>query len=247
VLCPSDAAGSVREWDGPPNSYRASVGDIHTSSRHWWHGLPEAQRNVWLGGLAGDNRGIFVVGLYGTIDFGGIPDGTSNTLLLSEAAIGTARRANDVKGGIAVVANRTSPGLGTYTSPIIPGYCRDRAGANGRLIGAVATAGGNHSGQRWGDSLNTYTLFHAALPPNSPSCNSLNHRENDLGPLISASSFHSGGVNAALADGSVRFFSETIHAARLHEGLLKDYSGPAIWGIWASLSTRNGGESTTMP
>jgi len=46
---------------------------------------------------------------------------------------------------------------------------------------------------------------------------------------ISASSYHSGGINACLADGSVRFFSERM-----------DFQ------VWRSLGTRAGGEVVTL-
>ena len=61
---------------------------------------------------------------------------------------------------------------------------------------------------------------------------------------MSASSYHPGGVNAALADASVRFFSETLSVKNLTQTVDRHYGGPAIYGVWAELATRNGGEST---
>ena len=70
---------------------------------------------------------------------------------------------------------------------------------------------------------------------------------------MTASSYHTGGVNVALCDASVTFASETISVANLDKttkdepwnwaGEAHHYKGPAIYGVWASLGTRNGGES----
>ncbi|MDO4557933.1 MAG: DUF1559 domain-containing protein, partial [Planctomycetia bacterium] len=53
---------------------------------------------------------------------------------------------------------------------------------------------------------------------------------NHLGQRMTARSFHSGGVNCALADASVRFVSDSVD---LH--------------IWRSMSTANGGETISLP
>jgi prepilin-type processing-associated H-X9-DG protein len=77
---------------------------------------------------------------------------------------------------------------------------------------------------------------------------------------MSASSYHPGGVNVAKADASVVFVSETISTTNLDKLFTEvtgwnppagmdqhHYKGPAIWGVWAQLGTRNGGESASFP
>ncbi len=68
-----------------------------------------------------------------------------------------------------------------------------------------------------------------------------------------ASSFHPGGVNAAMVDGSVRFIKESIDTWSIDptsgwpQGVTRDVSvwnmGPgARVGIWQALGSVNGGE-----
>ena len=273
VLCPSDP-----ERGQGLNSYRASVGDVAVI---WWWG-PSPSQSASPPNPNDDaratQRGMFVTGHVdntyrreNSIDFGGIGDGTSNTLLLSEAVIGpAAQTANNnvintdgkVKGDI---AGNTS---GRPTGPNdawTPGGCYARRGPNGTLLGPITdpavtapVANVNQysqaSGRRWSDSIALFTHFHAVLPPNSPSC--VPGSNNEDWPLMSASSHHSGGVGAALADASVRFFSETITTKNLDLPITgtttrppypKDYTGPAFWGVWSELGSRDGGESAVLP
>jgi prepilin-type processing-associated H-X9-DG protein len=69
-----------------------------------------------------------------------------------------------------------------------------------------------------------FTYFYVATPPNSPipDCGQIHN----LGVgVFGARSQHPGGVNAALADGSVRWYRSEIDP-----------------GVWRALGTRNGGE-----
>ena len=65
------------------------------------------------------------------------------------------------------------------------------------------------AGQTWLLSGGIYTLFYATAPPNSliPDCGQ--RTVNGLG-VFTARSYHPGGVNCAMADGSVRWASSTI-------------------------------------
>jgi prepilin-type processing-associated H-X9-DG protein len=81
--------------------------------------------------------------------------------------------------------------------------------------------------------------FTTVLPPNSPSCLFSNLWQ---GPgIISATSFHPGGVNAAFADGSVQFISETIDCGQI--GSPEALGGPSMYGVWGALGSKNGGET----
>jgi prepilin-type N-terminal cleavage/methylation domain-containing protein/prepilin-type processing-associated H-X9-DG protein len=89
------------------------------------------------------------------------------------------------------------------------------------------------------------STFTAKYPPNAvqndviPACSSLINdgdrrkciqNQGDGNVWASARSNHSGGVNSALADGSVRFFTDNIDV-----------------GLWQALATRSAGESAYVP
>ena len=75
---------------------------------------------------------------------------------------------------------------------------------------------------------------------------------------MSASSNHPGGVNAAMADGSVRVVTESVDAGDqtlfLGEGQPgfapndpQRFTGPSTYGVWGAMGTRAGGESVQSP
>jgi hypothetical protein len=134
--------------------------------------------------------------------------------------------------------------------------CLLTAGSNGSLKEtATITTSNNNVGRRWGDAQSIYTQFHTVLPPNSPNCTpSATNGESET--LVSASSNHTGGVNAAVMDGSVSFISNTIQTENLdstpsafYQNVPNSiqYTGPSIYGIWGRLGSQAGGESASIP
>ena len=130
----------------------------------------------------------------------GITDGTSNTLLLSEIKIAS-----------------TTPGWGGSMGEILYGNI------GGALFSAYLTP-------------NSATADVVRLCPKDANdssyrapCTSSN-TTNPVGSHAAARSYHTGGVNAVLADGSVRFFTNSISLT-----------------TWQSLGTRAGGEVVNLP
>ncbi len=233
-MCPSDGE-SFSEDQLKGASYRCNRGDIWVYC-DWWN----------------EERGPFAVASHHKFGFEGVPDGTSNTVLISEAVLGQhGSNSSRIKGGIAGNVERVN-------IPGPPSRCDERRGPSGMLIGDIANNAGyayQASGRRWIDAQNLFTQFFTTLPPNSPSCSPTMNNED--GPLISASSNHTGGVNVARVDGSVIFVSDTISTANLDKtpadspwnftGEAHHWKGESIWGIWGALGTRNGGESAAFP
>jgi prepilin-type N-terminal cleavage/methylation domain-containing protein/prepilin-type processing-associated H-X9-DG protein len=171
-------------------------------------------------------RGVF--GRVITLSIKHVKDGTSNTIALSESCAGDGSR----HVGRAIARN-----LGRVDQN--PTTCLAVVGPNNLITGPVRPW---HRGRRWCDGNPGRTGFNTVLPPNGPSCSN-----NDwLGwGIYPPSSYHPGGVNAAMADGSVTFFSETVDTGNL--SLPQPGSGnPTPYGVWGAIGTRNGGEPVSF-
>jgi len=171
------------------------------------------------------NRGIF---LYSSTDLGitldQIRDGTSKTIMLGEKA--NAVNATDVRGlGAKSVANiATNPSLCFNTAK------------NMQYNSGVGVQTDRPLGSVWANGQAAHCGFNTVLPPNSPSC--MTDDYGDGGGLISASSYHTGGVNVAMADASTRFIADTIDCGTLTAGEPTTLDGKSPYGVWGALGTR---------
>ena len=203
-------------------SYRCSIGDI------WIPFL-----------LEHPGRGIFGNGWVGLCDMGGVSDGTSNTSLISEGAIAPDAITRQRLGGVGMSVARNAL------------RCKNITKANGEIEGPWDSSP-PLTGRRWAHGRAIFSGFSTVLPPNSPSCCSDGSGSSnpEWTTMMAASSRHTGGVNVALADGSVQFVSETVSAVNV--GGTQDVAvddnwaktqGATNFGIWGALGTRKGGES----
>ena len=89
--------------------------------------------------------------------------------------------------------------------------------------------------------------FTTILPPNAPSCAN-NQGEWEEG-IFSADSYHPGGVNAAMADGSIRFVAETINTGNLGAPMPQTplWGTPSPYGVWGAMGTKAGSEAFSNP
>ena len=62
--------------------------------------------------------------------------------------------------------------------------------------------------------------------------------------MMPPNSFHPGGVNGVMADGSVRFISETIETGTLTSPA--PGSGQSPYGVWGAMGSKDGGEAKSL-
>jgi prepilin-type processing-associated H-X9-DG protein len=197
-LCPSDGS-SFPESGG--NNYRLSVGVG-----------PQWGPNV----ESPDSGDGFFDARAGRIHAGSFPDGLSHTVALSERLRGTGQEGSGTP-------ERDYSDLSPYPDAAVRdadfalGWCRVAA----RERGMVFVLGGS----TWLEERREYTSFCHAQEPNGPIPDALAIGYPTSWGISTARSWHSGGVNALMGDGSTRFVKETIERR-----------------IWRGLGTRSGGE-----
>ena len=221
LRCPSD--GRATAFHGDANrgttNYMFSVGDIC--------------QNVSDTTIT---RGVFGRGLIGGVNpnaptepnfisMKSITDGTSKTVLMAERIRG---RDNSF------LIRETQAGsvAGFETSPIV---CSSRV-AGGSYTGAVVP----RAGRDWMFARPAFNGFNTISPPNGPGCNSGTTHDFPH-QLIPPTSYHTGGVNVAMTDGSVRFVSDNIDTGNL--ALPNIAQGPSPYGVWGAMGTKDGGEA----
>jgi prepilin-type processing-associated H-X9-DG protein len=197
------------------NNYRACVGD----RPEFDNPSQQSKRGIFSGWL-----------VYRTP--AQVTDGLSKTVACGEVCVASGD--NNIRGSMAVgwgVGNDIAAPL----TSMVPQTCAARQGSNGQLSGSVDSA---MSGCRWSDGVSAFASLHTILPPNAPSC----REGNDfIWVIATASSYHPGGANVSMADGSVRFINEAIDTGRLTDNPVD--SGRSPYGVWGAMGSINGDES----
>lgn len=228
LLCPSDggggrfANGDPYNWQGDTN-YSFCVGDY-----------PDDTGDGWRGGYR--PRGIFGADTF--YGFQDITDGTSNTIAMSEHVISTATNGTSIHGRYVT----TSDWRSFASNP--QQQCLIYKGTSGNFSTTNPPPGlGDLRGVNYAWGAVVQSGFHTILPPNSVSCTNWSS-EWGSAHIMAPDSNHPGGVNGMMADGSVRFISETIDTGVLTAPAVQN--GPSPYGVWGAMGSKNGGESKSQ-
>jgi type II secretory pathway pseudopilin PulG len=240
--CPSNTGTGQNTPPQGLTNYRFNLGDSP------FHSTTSANNDtikniVWVRGLFGHQV---------QYDFSAVTDGTSNTALFAERAVGSA--IGTVRTGVlkiteGVVNNANSANMwsGNNENAYLKSrtQCVNIRGTNGNYktgVGATYPADyWGECGMKYSDGIWNSSGFHTVISPNGPACMSRSSRE--IGVLTPTSN-HTGGVNLTRADGSVSFINENIDVGKGDTAAqTADTASP--FGVWGALGTRSGGESET--
>ncbi len=259
LRCPSDPGTGLPAM-GRTN-YAACIGD--TASETWrgnanWNTGAFSPANAGQGtAVARFCRGVFVVRK--KQGFRDILDGTANTIMcgeiatdLGDADIRTqASYSNPARPGTILTA---APGLlfcrqSNQINPLRPRFWdltnllpahqpTDDAGAPY----PAAVQSGLRRGFSWAANSNLHTGFTTSLAPNSELC--LNNWNEWTEGNWSASSRHQGGAHVLMADGAIKFITDSIEAGNSQFLLGTLQAGEkSPFGLWGSLGTRGNKET----
>ena len=224
-LCPSSVAPDWNSTEGAPlNSYRATGNNYFAS---YGSGIE------WQGGMGGGPpNGVFQItgNCFGIKD---ITDGTSNTIAFGEWKTGSGNMAaitpaTDIIfiGSAPAGTSRTLGGTEIMPALNTPAF-KDWINLCASSVATTRCTFTPVLGEAWGYGLPGYSMGSTLMPPNSkyPNCVAAAANTLQAAGMMNMTSFHPGGANVLLCDGSVRF--------------LKDSTNQQV--VWA-LGTRGQGE-----
>ncbi|TWT84595.1 Type II secretion system protein G precursor [Planctomycetes bacterium CA13] len=245
LRCPSDP-GVGLPGQGRTN-YAACLGDsymIGDGSVIGRNGVEDAAR---VDRLKKNQRGFYVPRV--VTRFRDVLDGLSNTICMGEIITDLGDR--DIRShfagnGAGPASRRNGANLTTnQTGGLRATWCRQAIDPLRPRFwdfsgGTVRDYGGGeiNRGMKYAAGLPSYTGFTTILPPNTELCLSRGR----LGAgVLSASSRHQGGAHILMADGAVKFVTDSIEAGNslsevVGNGLAAGSASP--FGLWGSLGTR---------
>ncbi len=238
LSCPSDPQSSNRYVnDIQKGSYIGSIGDTVTKG---------ADYSILARGFFDGQRFSFANPAYkpNWRPIAAILDGTSNSVMLSETVTAASQNNAYIK------SNFVCDSAVTF-HPSDCANTRDTLEPLQMKSQYVYAGNTNYMsrGSIFTNGQPQCMTFQTVMPPNSPNCAST---PKDTGAtsrigIRAPSSNHSGGVNVAMADGAVRFVSETIDVGnQTYSGEPENNPGESPFGVWGAMGTINGGETKML-
>jgi len=208
-ICPSESFAQGPVFNTSWINYAANFGG--PSALQAWSGpiIPMADSSQGSCFCITDGRGTFGVE--------GVTDGTSNTAMVSEKLVSnntggviTPGSANARRAAFQTTVSQMTPGQGPAVAQQMVQSCQNLPSTT-TAIDAVYTSAvwsGSHSGTL------RFNAYSHVLPPNQITCiDQGGAPPGDYSDAITATSNHSGGVNAVFCDGSVHFLKNSVSSA----------------------------------
>ena len=190
----------------------------------WWAGNAVTAR--------ASQRGVFAI--HKATRFRDILDGTANSIAMGEIATDLGDR--DVRtSSRARVGDNNPAACNDLVDPERPRHWLDGPFS-------IGGPGSNYArGFRWASAVGYNTAMVTIRPPNDLICT----QNNSSSGLFGASSRHPGGAHILMADGAVRFITDSIESGDQTATPVRLYWGPpsapgskSPFGLWGALGTR---------
>lgn len=211
--CPSDpnAGKPDHNGDADTNNYYACIG-VTTNLFNTNTGIGP---NLTGTGAPPPSTGLFTWQM--SYDIASVTDGTSNTIAFAEAVVGNQslqwgqKRIGLTGVSIPAAALTFDPRTTGATGPLLAIQA-----CNQFWISKRGSSGGpdRQRGENWAHGCQDMTLFNTITTPNQyqdewTNCSSVG--SGAMSAISNSDSWHAGGVNACMADGSVRFIKDSIN------------------------------------
>jgi prepilin-type N-terminal cleavage/methylation domain-containing protein/prepilin-type processing-associated H-X9-DG protein len=255
LTCPSDGESGVLE--SPEREYNLMIGhgypfdysDWKFSRRNTMFNMGDAPLYNCDIDTPATDRGAFTP--HSWKSFSDITDGMSNTLCLAESISGPPTDYNVYKNGdyskishalrdVAAAPDAYDP----VNMRVWPSLCLESVNKIDPMrLDRVEPWGGR--GTYWFVGRPLSNGFSTNLPPNSVTCS---FGVATFGSVMGGvSSFHPGGANAAMFDGSVRFIRDDIDTGDLFVPEANQaVEGKSTYGVWGALGSINGREAVSL-
>jgi prepilin-type N-terminal cleavage/methylation domain-containing protein/prepilin-type processing-associated H-X9-DG protein len=223
-ICPSDPAGGRPDHNNTTNTmnYYACIG---TSTNSGLLGNVAPWANLSVASINFPSSGMFA--WQTSYGIASCTDGTSNTIACSEACVGNQNEQPRQKliGLQSVAIPLTSMLLDASSNPAVTTSVINLCTA--AYNSGTASFVDLQRGENWSHGSMAMNMFNTVVTPNAfnDTWTHCGLNASSRAVLSNADSYHSGGVNTLMSDGSVRFMKDTINQR-----------------TWWALGTRSGNE-----
>jgi prepilin-type N-terminal cleavage/methylation domain-containing protein/prepilin-type processing-associated H-X9-DG protein len=211
--CPTDPHAGMPDHNNDPdtNNYYGCIG-----TTTWLNNTANTNIGPYLTGNGGPKESSGIFTWQNSYNLASVLDGTSNTVAFAEAVVGT----QSLQKGQPRLGMVSVSGLGAAANALDPTTNPGPLAVQSMIeVCRQAWNTGSYSidrqrGENWAHGCQDMTLFNTLATPNAFNnewTNCGNTSSGGMSNVSNSDSWHPGGVNVALCDGSVRFIKDSIN------------------------------------